>query len=171
MGIFLDLSKAFDTVDHEILFDKLYFYCIRGIALDWVKSYFHNRKQFVQFNKSCSSPQTLVCGVPQGSILGPLFFLLYINYLYNIPSSLSKIFLFADDTNILISHKYPTCLTDIANTELDKINSWFKANKLSLNIKKTNFMIFKTFKKENVIIEPPSIDSKQLERLIFGRSL
>ena len=123
MGIFLDLSKAFDTVDHEILFDKLYFYGIRGIALDWVKSYFHNRKPFVQFNKSCSAPQTLVCGVPQGSILGPLFFLLYINDLYNVPSSLSKIFLFADDTNILISHKDPTCLTDIANTELDKINS------------------------------------------------
>ena len=165
MGIFLDLSKAFDTVDHEILFDKLYFYGIRGIALDWVKSYFYNRKQFVQFNKSCSAPQTLVCGVPQGSILGPLFFMLYVNDLYNVSSSLSKILLFADDTNILISHKDPTCLTDIANTELDKINSWFKANKLSLNIKKTNFMIFKTFKKENVIIEPPSIDSKQLERL------
>jgi hypothetical protein len=66
MGIFLHLSKAFDTVDHDILFDKFYFYGIRGIALDWVKSYFHNRKQFVQFNKSCSAPQTLVCGVPEG---------------------------------------------------------------------------------------------------------
>ena len=86
MGIFLDLSKAFDTVDHEILFDKLYFYGIRGIIYNWIKSYFHNRKQFVQFNKSCSAPQTFVCGVPQSSILGSLYFLLYINYLYNVSS-------------------------------------------------------------------------------------
>ena len=79
MTSFLDLSKAFDTVDHNILLDKLEHYGIRGVALDWVRSYLSNRLQFVQFNGQCSSPQTICCGVRQGSILGPLFFLLYIN--------------------------------------------------------------------------------------------
>jgi retron-type reverse transcriptase len=79
MGIFLDLSKAFDTVDHNILFDKLCHYGICGIAFNWVKNYFCNRKQFVHYNNCSSSLYDIVCGVPQGSILGPLFFLLYIN--------------------------------------------------------------------------------------------
>ena len=77
VGIFLDLSKAFDTVDHNILLDKLKHYGIRGMARDWVRSYLSNGLQFVQFNGQCSSPQSICCGVPQGSILGPLFFLLY----------------------------------------------------------------------------------------------
>ena len=71
IGIFLDLSKAFDTVDHEILFTKLEHYGFCGIALDWMKSYFINRKQFVQYNNHCSDLKEISCGVPQGSILGP----------------------------------------------------------------------------------------------------
>lgn len=74
--------------------------------------------------------------------------------------------MFADDTNILISHKDYASLTDLANTELNKISLWLRANNLSLNTKNTNFIVFKTLQKKNVIIEPPSIDSKQLERLI-----
>ena len=74
-GVFLDLSKAFDTIDHDILFDKLEHYGISGIALTWIKSYFFERKQFVEFNQTCSSEQTIKCGVPQGSILGPLIVL------------------------------------------------------------------------------------------------
>ena len=84
IGIFLDLSKAFDTVNHEILFTKLEHYGFRGIVLDWMKSYFINRKQFVQYNNHCSDLKEISCGVPQGLILGSLLFLLYINEFCNV---------------------------------------------------------------------------------------
>jgi len=100
VGIFLDLSKALDTIDHEILFTKLEHYGIHDAALQWIKSYFSYRYQFVQFNQSCSLMQTIKCGVPQGSILGPLFFILYINDLPN-ASELIELLLFADDTSII----------------------------------------------------------------------
>ena len=95
IGVFLNLSKAFDTVNHVILFDKVEHYGIRGLALEWVKSYFSERKQFVQFNNVRSFPQGISCGVPQGSILGPLFFILNVNDLNN--ASILDAILFADD--------------------------------------------------------------------------
>ena len=98
-----------------------------------------NRLQFVEFNGHSSSPQTICCGVPQGSILGPLFFLLYINDLSNV-STVVELILFADDTNLFMSHKDPVYLATSLNSELNKLSAWFKANKLSLNLKKTNFM-------------------------------
>ena len=100
-GVFLDLKKAFDTVNHEILLQKLDHYGIREEALSWFRSYLYNRKQFVFLNGVDSKIKNITCGVPQGSVLGPLLFLLYINDLPNISDKL-KFFLFADDTNILI---------------------------------------------------------------------
>ena len=84
VGIFIDLSKSFDTVNHEILLDKLRYFGIRGMAYNWFASYLNNRQQFVQFNDTSSSRHVIKCGVPQGSILGPLFFLLYIHDLCNV---------------------------------------------------------------------------------------
>ena len=104
VGVFLDLSKAFDTLasDHQILFTKLEHYGIRDVALQWIKSYFSCRRQFVQINQTYSSMQTIKCGVPQGSILGPLFSILYVNDLPKVPK-LTELLLFADDTSDMSS--------------------------------------------------------------------
>ena len=120
VGILLDLSKAFDTVNHVILFDKLEHCGIRGLALDWIRSYFSNRKQYVEYNGHRSLRNEISCGVPQGSILGPLFFLLYINDINN-ASNLLNLTLFADDTNVFMSHKDQNYLSDVLNSERDKL--------------------------------------------------
>ena len=98
-GVFIDLKKAFDTVNHDILSKKLEHYGVRGTAFDWFSSYLSDREQFVSVNGQVSKKLAINCGVPQGSVLGPLLFLLYINYLLNASKVLS-FYLFADDTNI-----------------------------------------------------------------------
>ena len=103
VGVFLDLSKAFDTIDHTILINKLQCYGVRGSACNWFASYLHNRKQYVVFNKSESEYKEISCGVPQGSILGPLLFILYINDIGHV-SDIIKPILFADDTSLFHSH-------------------------------------------------------------------
>ena len=142
VGIFLDLSKAFDTLDHSILLQKLNHCGIRGISNDWIKNYLKGRHKFVVYDKTSSVTNTIHCGVPQGSILGPLLFLLYINDLPKCSSSLNFI-LFADDTNIICSNDDPDTLETVLNKDLHIILNWFKLNKLSLNVAKTNYMIFK----------------------------
>ena len=94
-----------------------------------MKSYLSNRLQFVQYNNTCSSYKTIQCGVPQGSILGPLLFLLYINDLGNV-SNILELILFADDTNVFFSHNDFSSLTNIVDCEIERLSEWFKANKL-----------------------------------------
>ena len=131
VGVFLDLSKAFDTLDHQILFTKLEHYGIRDVALQWIKSYFSCRQQFVQINQTCSSMQTIKCGVPQGSILGPLFFILYINDLPK-ASKLTELLIFAADTSIFFSHSNPNYLENVLNNELLNIDVWLRCNSSQL---------------------------------------
>jgi len=141
MGVFIDLAKAFDTVDHCIPFNKLCHHGIRGVPLSSFKSYLTNRKQFVSYNSVKSSQQEVLCGVPQGLIPRPLLFLVYINDIINCSKVLHFI-LFADDTNIFATDKSLDNMINTVNFELKKLATWFRANKLSLNIKKSNFIIF-----------------------------
>ena len=135
-GIFIDLRKAFDTVNHKILLMKMEHYGIRDSALRWFESY---------LNKS-SQLRELSCGVPRGSVLGPLLFLIYINDLPNISKKL-EIFLFADDTNIYYENESLVELELIVNKELRNLYLWLSVNRLALNIAKTIFLIFHPFNK------------------------
>jgi hypothetical protein len=150
VGIFLDLSKAFDSVNHSILISKLSKYGIRGNANKWVTSYLQGRQQYCYYKGKKSSKLIIECGVPQGSILGPLLFLVYINDLAHISTKLSTI-LFADDSNVFIDGPKVNILQDTINNEIPKLVDWLCANRLSLNIIKIHLMVFGP-KKNNAII-------------------
>lgn len=141
IGVFLDLSKAFDTIDHRILLQKLLMYGFHGIAYDWIKSYLTNRKQFTSFKNENSYLQTIKCGVLKGSILGPLLFIIYVNDITMVSSN-SSLVMFADDTNIFFNDSDTQCLERTVCHELALYFDWFASNKLSLNISKTNYMVF-----------------------------
>ena len=147
VGVFLDHAKVFDTIDHDIFLAKLDHYGIRGQAQQWISSYFYCRKQYVQYKETFSSYQTIKCGVPQGSILGPLLFLLYINDISN-ASIFAESLIFTDDTSVFYSHSNPNYLQYVMNNELQNFDLWLKSNKLSVNVKKTKYVIFKTSKKK-----------------------
>ena len=166
LGIFIDLSKAFDTVNHDILLKKLQNYGIKNHYHSWFKSYLLNRKQFIRFSDKSTLQSTKKCGVPQGSILGPLLFLLYVNDLPNASRILTPI-MFADDTNLFLSRQNLKTLFSTVNNELTNIHEWFKSNKLSLNFKKTKYSFFHpAHKSDNLPLQLPKrfINNTPIER-------
>ena len=145
LSIFCDLSKAFDVISHDILLCKLKYYGIRGIANTWISNYLTNRKQYVEFEKHKSDMCNIKCGVPQGSIFGPLLYLIYVN---DISASTDYILLsFADDTSLYLSDSNIDTLFQTANVEINNLYDWFCANRLSLNANKTKF----------IVIRPPNL--------------
>ena len=135
LGVFIDLSKGFDTVDHQILIKKLKHYGVNEKTLTWLRSYLFQRKQYIENSDDIKYLLGIDCGVPQGSILGPLLFLIYVND-FDLASKFKHV-MFADDTNLFHSDENITELFQQMNKELKRVSTWFKANKLSFNIDKT----------------------------------
>jgi len=140
--VFFDLAKAFDTIDRDILLKKMYNYGIRGPMHSWFKSYLACRRQYVILNGTSSQMLNINYGVPQGSVLGPLLFLLYINDIGSIPDMETKPKIFADDTNIFNHSSNLSDLNIVCQKSIEKISDWVFANRLSINYDKTHYMLF-----------------------------
>ena len=143
VGIFIDFKKAFDTVDHHILLKKLKGYGFIGNAHKWIHNYLHGRKQVVMINNTLSSNQSVRIGVPQGSILGPLLFLLYINDIKDHIFE-GKLRLFADDTNIFYNGTDHADITGKIQSDINRLDLWLRNNKLTVNLAKCNYIIIKS---------------------------
>lgn len=164
--IFLDLKRAFETVDREILLDKLYQYGMRGMVLKWLKSYLNNRTQKVKFNNQCSKSIITEYGVPQGSVLGPLLFSLYINDIIQICPKECTIKMFADDTIIYVKGGGSAEIETRLNEVLHIIEKWMNNNGLKMNATKTKYMLIKSVRKElrkNTILK--GLDGTEIERV------
>ena len=170
--LFLDRRKAFDTVDHKILIKKFFIYGIRNKSLDWFKSYLHNREQFCVVNNATSFTKKVSCGVPQGSYLGPLLFLLYVNDLPNCMEN-SHAAMYADDTNITVRSSSLIHVEEALNSELENIHHWLLSNKLTLNVEKTEYLIIGTRQRLNNLSQDinVSIDGKVLKEVETKKTL
>ena len=167
-SVFFDFSKAFDTVNHNILLDKLEHYGFRGIAYSWFKSYLNQRTQIVAMNGVDGNELTINCGVPQGSVLGPLLFLIYINDIYQFSQTL-PFRLFADDPSILLANKNLEILEQTRNSELKRVSVWLLANKQSVNVSKSNFLVISSRKiDKNIKLK---INNKELKQENYTKYL
>ena len=169
-GIYLDLSKAFDCVDHEILLHKLHHYGIRGSMHRWIRDYLSNRKQFTYVNDTASSSQTVNIGVPQGSVLGPLFFIIYVNDISAATGS-DQVRLFADDSNIFVSDKNPVILKEKMVDKMSELNLWFTSNKMTNNVAKAAYSIFTNQPRIPTILNTVNFGRDTIERVKFSRYL
>lgn len=142
LGVFIDFSKAFDRINHDILIRKLEIYGFRGIFLDLITSYLQHRKQHVAISNQTSCTKNIKCGVPQGSILGPLLFNLYINDVVNITDS-AQFVIYADDTSLFFTSSNALNLISKANDVLNVLNDWSLANSLAINVTKTKAVLFR----------------------------
>ena len=170
--VFLDLKKAFDTVDHEILLSKLSNYSIYGNAHQWFKSYLENRTQMCSINGSLSQSCLLSCRVPQGTILGPLLFLLYINDLPNCLSNCEQR-MYADDTHLTYAGDNADNIQLQLNQDLENVHNWLRANKLTLNMTKTEFMLIGSRQRLSTLTESPTfaINDFQVSQVTTAKSL
>ena len=174
INIYLDLSKAFDTIDHLILIDKLKYYGINGTNLNLFSSYLNNRNQYTEIDHIKSNMLPITTGIPQGSILGPLFFIIYINDFAQ-ASKMFNFIIYADDTtlsstlNTFNDNTQNDNLESLINDELLKINEWLKINKLSLNIAKSKYMTFQRTNKniQTLTVKIDNINIKQVKEFNF----
>ena len=169
--VFLDLKKAFDTVDHSILLSKMEKYGLSGSTLSWFQSYLNQRKQRCFVNGSLSSCCSLSCGIPQGTMLGPLLFILYINDLPNcLISSSSR--MYADDTHITFASNNIKTIEENLNEDLSKVNEWLVSNKLTLNSSKTEFLLIGSRQRLATLTSPAiTINGSRIKQVMSSKSL
>lgn len=163
LGIFIDIKKAFDTVSHHKLLQKLHNIGVRDTSLDMLSSYLKNRRQVVKINNFTSTSQIVTCGIPQGSIIGPLLFLIYINNINSIGLT-GYLTLYADDTCLFY---FGTSINDMlfnAQKDLDMLSEWLKYNLLTINTSKTSFMIFKAKNKPIGDLTPLTMNNDVIQR-------